>query len=300
MDQLDCMRSFIAVVESGSFTAAADRLGVSKKRVSAHVSALEARLHVRLLSRTTRSVSVSDAGLSYYQGCQGILASLDDLENGLSEDNGRLTGTLRLALPVDYGRLAVLPSIAAFGWLHPDLSLDLHFSDRFVDLVAEGFDLAVRVGTLTDSTLISRAVSSTSVWVVAAPALVETHGAPEHPDDLARYPILQDANFPTESVWHFRHAGTELRFSPRARLRANSATAVRDLAVTGYGVARVPSVIVERDVAAGRLVRLLGDFELPGADIHVVYPSREHQPAKVRALIDHLRETLPGPERRGR
>ncbi|MEM7378927.1 MAG: LysR family transcriptional regulator, partial [Pseudomonadota bacterium] len=140
MDQLDCMRSFIAVVESGSFTAAADRLGVSKKRVSAHVSALEARLHVRLLSRTTRSVSVSDAGLAYYQGAQGILASLDDLEEGLSEDNGRLTGTLRLALPVDYGRLAVLPSIAAFGWLHPDLSLDLHFSDRFVDLVAEGFD----------------------------------------------------------------------------------------------------------------------------------------------------------------
>ena len=283
----------MAVLEAGSFTAAADRLGISKKLVSKYVAQLEAHLHVRLLNRTTRTLSPTEAGLHYLAGCKQILAELDALEGGLVAQHRGLSGSLRITAPVDFGARSVVPAMEAFQDLHPDVTLDLNLTDRHVDLAAEGFDLAIRIGKFDDSSLITRKLGTAEMWLVASPVLLDGVRI-DAPEDLKTLPLLQDTNAPGSHVWQFETeagTGTE-RVTLEARLKVNSALVMRDLALRGRGVAPSLDVFVRADVAAGRLIRLLPHCLMRQVDIRAVYLSNSRMPERLRALIGHLTKAL--------
>jgi DNA-binding transcriptional LysR family regulator len=287
MDLIDGMRTYVAAVEAGSFTAAADRLGMSKKLVSKYIGQLEDHLKARLLHRTTRRLSPTEAGQQYYSGCLLLLADLDALEGGLAAQQTGLTGVLRVTAPMDFGMQEVLPAIETFQASHPDVTIDLHLADRYVDLAAEGFDLAIRIGDFDDSALITRKLGTVAVWIVAAPALLETIRL-DRPQDLSRAPCLQDTNARNSHLWQITGDDGSKRVQIHARTKVNSALAMRRLALSGRGVALCPDVFVKEDVRAGRLVRLFPGHQTRKADIRVVYLSSARMPARQRAFIEHL------------
>lgn len=299
MDLIDGMKTFVATVEAGSFTAAADRLGMSKKLVSKYIAQLEDHLKVRLLHRTTRRLSPTAAGQQYYAGCLTLLADLDSLEGGLSAQQEALTGALRITAPTDFGMQEVLPVVEAFQSLHPEVAIDLHLTDRYVDLAAEGFDLAIRIGDFQDSALITRKLGTVEIWIVAAPGLLETVRL-DRPQDLSKVPCIQDTNARNSHLWSIKGEGGPEKVQIHARTKVNSALAMRRLALSGKGVALCPDVFVKDDVRAGRLVRLFPEFQTRTADIRAVYLSSARMPVRLRAFIEHLAQYLaPGTFRSG-
>ncbi len=287
MDLIDGMKTYIAAVDAGSFTAAADRLGISKKLVSKYIGQLEMHLGIRLLHRTTRRLSTTEAGQKYYAGCLTLLADLDVLENGLSGQQTGLKGVLRMTAPTDFGLKSVLPAIESFQDLHPGVTIDLHLTDRYVDLAAEGFDLAIRIGEFEDSALITRTLGTTQVWIVAAPSLLESVRL-ERPEDLSDVPCIQDSNARNCQIWKMRGDHGVEKVQTRAKIRINSALAMRHLALAGRGVTLCPDVFVREDVKSGDLVRLFPEYETRKLDIRVAYLSSAHMPTRQRALIEHL------------
>lgn len=288
MDTIDGMRTFAAAVETGSFTAAAERLGISKKLVSKYVGQLEDRLKVKLLHRTTRQLSLSEVGERYYAECLEVLERFDVLEAGVKKGVSEVTGELRVSAPASFGELYVQPLLMEFQADHPDLSVNTRLSDRYVDLAEEGFDLAIRIGSLSDTSMIARRLARTELWAVAAPGYLDVAGRPSVPQDLIGHACIRDTNLRSGAAWPFQIDGVSRKIPVPNSFAVNSATASRDLAIAGRGITLCPDYAVARDLAAGRLERVLSDFPSLDLDIHVIYLDARYMPPRVRAFINFL------------
>ena len=289
MDRFLAVRSFAKVVELGSFARAAERLSLSTSAVSRQVSDLEAHLDARLLNRTTRRLSLTEAGQAFYERSVQLLADLEEAESSVRATAVLPKGTLRLTCGVTFGVRYIAPALAEFGAQHPHLVFDLDLSDRAVDLVEEGFDLAIRIGLIGQQGLVSRRLGWTRAVCCASPQYLERRGTPQTPDDLAQHECLTYTHVPVPNAWTFESAdGTNhsVRITPRHR--ANNGRMLAALATAGLGVVFEPDFIVAPEVSAGRLVRLLPGFEPARAPIAAVYPSRRHLSAKVRTFVDFL------------
>ncbi|MEM6678413.1 MAG: LysR family transcriptional regulator [Pseudomonadota bacterium] len=293
MDRFEDMRCFIQVVNHGSVTRAAETLSIAPSAVSRRIKELEHRLGVQLLARTTRRMKLTDAGQTFYDRVQRILADVEEAEGEVSDASRALSGQLRLAAPLDFGTLHLAPLLTEFAATHEELTLDLDFSDRMSDLVGEGFDLALRIGNLRDSALIARKLGTLQMQVVASPAFVEEYGVPETPEDLGDWPALVYSGSERGDIWRFtRPDGTDASVQMSIRFRANNGSVLLHAAEQGLGVALQPTFISGGPVEARRLVTLLTDHKWPELTLYAVYPQTRHLSAKARALIDFLKLRL--------
>ena len=289
MDRFDSMTVFVKVVECGSFTGAARRLHLSPAMVTTHVRDLEARLGVQLLNRTTRNVSATEVGQSFYERCTHLLADLEEIEEAASELQRTPRGVLRLNASPAFGMLHLAPAIAHFTAHYPEVSIELTLTDRVVAMIEEGFDLAVRAEALPDSSLIVRQLAPCRIAVCGAPSYLEKRGMPPTPADLAGHNCLTLSTAPSYGEWSFvGPTGDEQRIRVSGNLRANNSGALVSAAVAGQGLIREQTCTVGEDLKAGRLVPVLTEYRLPEGAICAVYPHSRHLSAKVRTFVDFL------------
>jgi DNA-binding transcriptional LysR family regulator len=293
MDRLECDRMFVAVMEAGSFVAAAARLGTSSGQASKLVARLEAELGARLLNRTTRAVSPTEAGQAYYDRLRPLLEEFDALDLSIRNVAQTPKGRLRLTAPVTFGSLELTPALNEFAARFPEIELDVSFSDRVVNLVEDGFDMAVRVGRPEDSSLISRRLCDVRIVIIGAPAYLERRGEPATSDDLARHDCIIDTNFRDPNRWPFGRSDERL-VPVRGRIRYSSAEACLRAAEAGLGLACVPAFVAGDAIRSGRVKRLLEAYEPEPFGIHALYPHSRHLAAKVRALVDFLADRYRG------
>ena len=293
MDRFEDMRCFVQVVDRGSVTKAADALRVAPSAVSRRIKELEARLGTQLLIRTTRRMSLTEAGRTFHARCQRILADLDEAEVEASDQHGALKGALRMAAPLTFGVAHLTPIIIEFMRENPGVVIDLDFSDRVVDLVAEGFEMAIRIGTLRDSTLIARKLVDMRVVACAAPALLAERGMPSHPDQLKDWPALCYTGSERTDIWRYRAPdGSDGSVTMQVRMLANNGGVLRDAAIAGEGVILQPSFHLHKAVPEGDLVPILCDYHWPEIAIYTVYPQTRHLSARARAFIDFVRARI--------
>lgn len=289
------MRAFVGVVEAGSFVRAAEALGVSKAAVSRQVAELEARLGVRLLQRTTRRLSLTDEGQRFVERCRELLASVDEAEAEVTAASGEARGLLRVNAPLTFGVLHLAPLWGGFLERNPLLRIEVTLLDRIVDLVEEGYDVAVRIAALPSSTLVSRRLASTRMVACAAPAYLARHGAPLHPAELARHATFSYAYLSTGDEWRFACGEESFAARIRPRMHANNGDTCRAAALAGQGIVLQPDFLVGEDLRAGRLVEVMPHWRSVELGIYAVYPSRKHLPAKVRRLVDFLVDAFAAP-----
>jgi len=288
MDKIDTMRAFIAVAQENSFTAAGRRLGISTKLVSKYVRHLEGQLQTQLFNRTTRSVSLTDVGSAYLERSRPILEQMDELEALVRERQGALAGPIRLTAPTGFGSTRLPQALIPFLKRHPDVELDMKLTDYRVALVEEGFDLAIRIGSLRDSTLIARKLSDMPLVPCAAPDYLDRRGHPEDPKDLAHHVCLVDNNQFEANIWRFRRAGEEQVIRLNGAVQANSPGALAELAIGGLGITRAPFYAVEAALGTGELEHVLAGYETDAFGLYALYPPNRHLTRRVRVLIDHL------------
>ncbi|MCB1360659.1 MAG: LysR family transcriptional regulator [Rhodobacter sp.] len=292
MDITDELKAFVATAQTGSFTAAADLLGVSNRLTSKYVAALEGRLGVRLMQRTTRKVGLTPAGEDLLARAPAILNDLDDLLAGVAETSRGLTGLIRISAPVTFGESHVAPMLGRFAQEHPGLSFDLRLSDAFVDLARDGIDLALRIGTLDMQSLKTRKIGEAHSALVASPAYVAQHGAPAHPGDLGQHRCIVDTNRQVARRWSFLRDGAEHVAHVQGRFHVNSARAAASLAVAGLGLAYVPRFAVVDALQSGALVAVMPDYQGQTVPISAIYLEGRALPRKIRALIDFARQDI--------
>ncbi|HEY8595988.1 MAG TPA: LysR family transcriptional regulator [Devosiaceae bacterium] len=282
------IRAFVQVYEAGGFSAAARQYGRSKALLSKYVTDLEDHLGVRLMNRTTRKLSLTEAGDAYYREVSEILQHLDDLDATITEQSTAPRGLLRVSAPRNLGETLLAPPLFEFMCTYPDVTLDLRLEDRFVDLVDEGIDVALRISAMADSSLISRKLADTRVIYAASPKLLERVGIPETPEALRHLPCIIDTNLQGPSSWRFRHNGDVISVQVSGPVQVNSPVAAMQAAIAGLGFAAIPSYLAETARARGELQPVLEAHTPMGAKLQAVYPHRRHLAGKVRALIDHL------------
>jgi DNA-binding transcriptional LysR family regulator len=292
MLKLEDLQAFVEVVETGGFGSAGRRLGLSKSMVSRRVSRLEAELGARLLSRTTRGVAATEAGLEFKARAEKVLADLADARQGLAQAEGEIVGALRVAVPLSFGVSHLGPVLAELALRHPRLQVQTAYSDRFVDLIGERYDAAIRLTTLEDSSLIARKIAPILGAVVASPDYIARRGAPQTPDELPAHDTVNQGDM----VWRFRGPGDRLfTVRPDSRFKADNAHGMMAAAVAGLGVTLLPTFLAGPEIEKGSLVRVLDDYRLPEAGLYVVRPPpREPAPAAVRALTELLLEKFGG------
>ncbi len=286
MDLLDGIRAFVATAQTGSFTAGAERLGLSNRLASKYVAELEERLGVRLLQRTTRKVGITAAGEALLARAPALIEDLDDLVSGLSERSDRLSGLIRITAPLILGALYIKGLVSRFAALHPDLSIDLQLNDRYVDLAAHGVDVAFRIGEPDLQSLRVRRLGAIRTAIVAAPSYLARTSPPERPEDLMRHACIVDTNRRDPLRWRFARDGRAVEVPIRGRLSVNNTQVASELASDGLGLALCPRFVVEDSIRAGRLVPLLEAYEPPGLPLNIVYLGGRTVPRKLRALID--------------
>ncbi|MDA8456701.1 LysR family transcriptional regulator [Acidovorax sp. GBBC 3334] len=298
MDKLKAFESFVSVATRGSLTAAARAEGVAPAIMGRRLDALEEHLGVKLMVRTTRRISLTHEGSAFLEDCQRLLADVAEAEASVSVGGARATGHLRITAPAGFGRRHVAPLVPLFRDLHPDVSISLNLSDRVVDLAGEGFDCAVRVGDLPDSSLVSVRIADNRRLCVATPAYLERHGTPRHPADLARHACLTLSSDASQTRgWAFRMPAAEgdgapgevAHFKPAGPLDCSDGQVLHDWCLGGWGIAWRSTWEVESEIAAGRLVAVLEDFAAPPNGIYVVFPHARHLPLRVRLWIDYLK-----------
>jgi DNA-binding transcriptional LysR family regulator len=289
---LNRLAVFVAVIEAGSLTAAADRLGIAKTMVSTHMQRLEAEVGASLLVRTTRRVSVTEAGKAFYEASRLILSIADAALQAVEQGGTVLRGTLRVATPVDYGTIVVAPVLVALRQQHPELNIELVSNDRLVNLLAEGIDVAIRVGRLADSSHRAVKIANYSRWLVASPAFVEEWGTPPTLGALAALPYVGMAVLAKLSVSLENARGRKQTVRFKTGFLADTAPACRAATLAGGGVAALTDFSIGEDVAAGRLVRLLPEWSTAPAGIHALFPSARYPAPKVRVFIDALKAHL--------
>lgn len=284
------MSAFVAVARNGGFAAAARALGMSSTAVSRHVAQLEQSLGVTLLRRTTRSVTLTESGARYLPQAAAILEEIERLHAQTSTRARKLQGSLRLSAPPGTASDLVVPLILDFAETHPDIDVELDLTERRVDLVAEGYDAAIRSGPLSDSRLIARRIATMRYGLFAAPAYLEARGTPHKPEDIAGHDCLYWRSHygDTPARWQFSRGGARHDVTIRARLRISGLNALREAALRGLGIAMLPEISLHGEVDAGRLVPVLAEHELPATPLYLLRPPARFETARLRALSDHL------------
>lgn len=295
MDTLTSMAVFTRVVESGGFTRAAEQLGMSRAMVSKHVAYLEERIGVRLLNRTTRHVSLTGAGGEYYERCLQILGDVQAAESTAAEGTAQPRGQLRVNAPVNFGALHLAPVMSDFLHRYPRLSLDLTFTDRIVDLVEEGFDVALRITSRPAPNLIARRLSEVRLVLCAAPEYLQRYGVPRTPEDLRRHNCLGYTYWFSPNEWRLQGPDGERTVRVSGNVRANNGEALRTLALSGWGLLQAPTYLVADDLRSGTLQPVLPDYRTEALGLFAVYAARRNLPAKVRLFIDFLAERFTNP-----
>ena len=288
MDKLNAISVFCKVIETQSFTQAANQQNISVAMASKLVSQLEEHLKTRLLQRTTRKIVPTEAGMLYYQRCQAILLDLSEADSSISNMATSLQGNLLISVPRDFGLLYISPNLPKFIELHPNLHVEIEFEDKRVDLVAEGYDLALRIGYMQDSSLVSRKISSSSMHFVASPSYLESRGTPLTPDDLEYHQGLLYKSSLNQVHWQSTKANQIQRYKIQSKVVSNNGMALLEMTKAGLGISNSPSFFVKEALASGELVEILSEYKQKPLDIYVVYPNRRHLPAKVRAFIEFL------------
>ncbi|TSA11311.1 MAG: LysR family transcriptional regulator [Comamonadaceae bacterium] len=294
MDRFLEMQTFNAVVDAGSFVKAADALNMSKAAVSRYVVDMETRLGVRLLHRTTRRLSLTDEGQVFYGRSKELLAELEEAEDEITSRSDAASGLLRINAPFTFGILHLAPLWGEFMALHPKVRLEVTLADRLVDLVEEGYDLAIRIATLENSSLVSRKLASTRTVLCASPQYLKLHGTPLHPAELADHAVISYSYLSTGDEWRFTGPEGSVNVKTKPCMHTNSGDTCRAAALTHQGVILQPSFLVGKDLTDGSLVELMPQYRSIEFGIYAVYPTRKHVSAKVRAMIDFLAGHLAG------
>jgi DNA-binding transcriptional LysR family regulator len=295
MDRFGNMRTFIRVVEAGSISGAADRLGVAKSAVSRRLKELEEHLGVELFHRTTRKMNLTDSGRAFYHQSVRILDDVLEAEIAISQAHGTLKGSLKIALPSTFGLMHMGPAINEFLQAHPQIEFDLDFNDREVDLLQEEFDLAIRIAKLPDSSLIARRLAPIQFVMCASPSYLERMGTPQTPDELIEHQCLVYSLLRDFEYWHLSDSkGKEVKIKISPYLKASTGEFLKDAAVDGMGIILVPSFIVYKEIERGTLVPVLKDYKIPQVVAYAIYPQTRHLSQRVRAFVDFLVKRFEG------
>lgn len=290
MDRFDEMQTFVRVVESAGISAAAERLGIAKSAVSRRLQELENRLGVELLRRTTRRMALTEEGRLFYERSLRILDEVAEVENSLINEQREVQGLVRMAAPLS---LPLWPLLGEFMQRHPGVRLDLDLEDRYIDILREGVDLAIRIGNLDDSSLVAKRLAPITTLFCASPAYLERHGIPRTPEALNEHHGLSYANVAEQRQWCLIDAaGKEHIARPTIRMRANNGDVLLQAALDGLGIAVMPRFICYRELASGQLQEVLSDYHTEESAAYALFPSRRHLPQRVRLLIDFLAERL--------
>ncbi len=295
MDRFENMNAFVRVVESGGISAAADRMNIAKSVISRRLKELEQHLGVELFHRTTRQMNLTDSGRTFYQQAARILADILEAEHATSQFHGALKGNLKVALPLSFGLMHLGPAINEFLQTHPDIEFDLDFNDRHVDLLAEGFDLAIRIASLPDSSLIARRLAPIQTILCASPAYLERTGTPQSPVELIDHRCMVYNLISNLEYWNLFDAANQLiktRITPY--LKASNGEFLRDAAVDGQGIVLLPTFIVYREIERGTLVPILTNYHAPPLAAYAIYPQTRHLSQRVRAFVDFLVKRFEG------
>ncbi len=288
MDDLRRMMIFYHVVDTHSFSGAARQLGIARSAVSRHIALLEKSIGVRLLNRTTRQVTLTEAGETYFQSCARIVAEAEAATRRLNQLQEEPEGTLRIAAPISLGNQFITPLVRDFMQRYPSLNVELLLDDQIIDMVKEGIDVSIRVGWLHDSNLVARKLGDWPRYLCASPDYLERHGKPETPARLARHEWIIFTMLPTPYHWTFIKNKHEERIQVRGRFKTNNADAVRSSLLAGSGIAAQAAFLVQDDIKAGRLVHLLPEWDCGSVGMYAVYQDRRYQQAKVRLFIDYI------------
>ncbi|MDR5818253.1 LysR family transcriptional regulator [Caballeronia sp. LZ033] len=292
MDRLMSLSVFVAAVEEGSFAAAAGRFGLSAAMAGKHVSAIEAELNARLLQRTTRRLSLTDIGQTYYERARRILEAYDEANREASDAQGTARGVLRVAAPVSFGALHLGGVLARFLETHPHVNVEVQLADRYIDLIEAGVDVAIRIGRLQDPQLVTRKLAPCRMVVCASPAWLKQYGTPRHPDDLRQAPRLAFSEAVSANDWTLLDADQRAHvIDGPCRMAANDMQILLAAALAGAGIAYGPAFVFGDAIARGDLIALLPDYRAADLTIQAVYPSTRHIPVKVRRFVDCLAET---------
>jgi DNA-binding transcriptional LysR family regulator len=293
MESLSDIAVFTQVVDSGSFTAAAERLSLSKSVVSKYVTRLENRLGARLLNRTTRRLSLTEVGRVFYERSLRGLQEIEEAEAEVSRLQDMPRGTLRLNTPMSFGILHIAPALPDFLRQYPEISVDMNLDDRQVDVIEEGFDLSVRISEMQDSALIARRLAPCRHAVVASPEYLEHNGTPTTPDDLRHHNIISYRYQESAREWHFLDSDKKTISVPiSGTVQMNNSLALREALLGGIGITRTPTFVVGEDIQSGRLRQVLTNYETLEVSIYLVYPQRRHLSPKVRAFVDYFSERI--------
>ncbi|WNO10757.1 LysR family transcriptional regulator [Teredinibacter sp. KSP-S5-2] len=289
MDTLDGIKTIVAVVETGSFTAAGERLGLSKALISKYVGTVENQFGVRLFNRSTRKIAPTEAGVKYYNQSLVLLSEFSSLVDVVSEKKGVLKGSLKISTSVTFGELLLAPKLPLFIETYPDLHLDVQLTNRKIDLLEEGVDLAIRVGETVSSNLISRKLSEFSFKLCASPIYISRYGAPQNPSELTSHQCIIDSNLTIKSKWPFKTCEPlEESVEVQPIITINSPQTIRKLAVKGLGIALLPTFMIQDDLHTGKLIELLPNQTNLSFSLYAIIPHREYIPNKVRLFIDFL------------
>ncbi len=294
MDNVSEMQVFVRVVQLGSFSAAARSLNLTPSAISKQVGRLEDRLKTRLFNRTTRRLNLTEAGSGFYERCRQILSDIEEAEQAVADLLSTPRGTLKLALPSAFGLLHVVPLLAEYMRRYPDMRIDLNLNDRLIDILAEGMDLAVRIGDLSDSSLIARRLAPNRRVVCGAPAYFARAGLPQRPQDLLEHNCLVYTYRASRNDWNFSGPGGKETIQVKGNLEANSAEALHRAVLSGVGIGLLPMWLIGADLKAGRLVEVLSTYHFPDSAVYAVYPPGRHLSPKVRSFVDYLVEQFSG------
>jgi DNA-binding transcriptional LysR family regulator len=289
MDRLQAMEIFVRVAETGSFSKAAQEFATTQPTITKQVASIEQHLNVRLLNRNTRGVSLTEAGTLYYEKCKAILREVQEADSLVRRRQGEAHGLLRIGSSVAFGRRVVVPLVLDFMAQHPHLQVDLSFEDRYTDLVAQGIDVALRLGKLADSSLGARTLGVNPWLMVASPEYLREHGAPEVPQQLGEHSVLIYSSVQGNDLWRLRsNTGEAITVPVTGRFRSNNLSGVLAAARSHMGIAALPWYVAADSLASGSVVQVLREYQLPEQDIHAVYPSPKLVPSKVQTFIAYL------------
>lgn len=294
MDRLTAIKAFMHVVETGSFTVASERMGLTRAAVSKYVSQLEHHLDGRLLHRTTRHVSLTEPGRLYYERCVDILHNLEEADSTVSGLSHQPRGTLRISVPTNFAALHLVPLVTRFMQNYPDLKVDMMCSDRYVDLVDEGYDLAIRVMDTVDSDMIARRLARCHHVIVAAPDYLAKHPAPKTPNDLKHHACLLYSHT-TAGTWPLAKDGEDHSVKIKATFKSNNPDLLTAAVIAGMGITMLPTFMASDAIRQGEMEIVLEDYDALSINIYAVYASRRFLPAKIRVFIDYLKEHISDP-----
>lgn len=288
MDRFTSMQVYTSVVELGSFTAAANLFRISPGMVTKHINAIEKRLDATLIKRTTRRLQVTEVGKTYYENCKEILKKIEDSEAGTAIFSGKPKGLLKVSASIWFGAITLTPIVCEYLKQFPDVSVELSLSDRFVDIIDENFDVAIRIGALSDSSLIARKLSTFEMSICASPSYLAQNGIPTKPDDLKSHECLGFTNWRSQSGWKVVEKGLNNQSFHNSRFDSNNGQALREAALRGIGIIMMPRVLLANDIETGMLVELLKDFTPPARPVNAVYPKERQATPKLTSFVEYL------------